>query len=182
MARRKRNESPNPGLTPPAMQEEIRKKLGIKKNGTKMREVRSADKGPKQPAVSKSRPRTLAESGGGGVFGTSDVQDTSGAPEDQCAEVSDSGRNSLELVSMRDLLEIEVKRINEDEGVPYLTCIVRQVVRKAAKGEQASIAFIRDIIEGRPGQAPSRPVRMEDVEKQLDNAEVNLLNRMMETD
>lgn len=177
MPRKKKATSPNPGLTPPGLREQIKKQLGVADDVAKVPKVRRANSRPKEPVVPESRSSTLADTCGGGIFGAVDVQDDDGSPKTEPQDIPDDRGVTPELIGMRDLLEIEIKKINPEEGVSYLRCIVKQVVTKAARGEQKSMDFIRDLIEGRPGQAPSRPVRMEDVEKQLEAAEVNLLNK-----
>ena len=180
---KKRRTSPNPGLTPPELVSQIRKDAGVK-DGDELQDLRKPDPKPKKPLLSNARKKSAGEAGGGGVFGADRVPDSERSTEasTEGASVSDgSGRGRV--ASIRDLLEIEIKKTDPDGiGGTYLQTIVQKVVEKAANGEQWAMLFVRDIIEGKPGQAPKRSQSVEDVEETITQVELATLNKFLDGD
>ena len=177
---KRRKTSPNPGLTPPELVSQIRKDAGVD-DGTELQDLRKPDPKPKKPLLSNARKKGVGATGGGGVFGADRVPDSKRDAEasSKGSEVSDGSRRGG-VASIRDLLELEIKKADPDGTGTYLQTIVRKVVEKAANGEQWAMLFVRDIIEGKPGQAPKRSQSVEDVEDTISQVELATLNRLLE--
>jgi len=160
----------------------VKKKAGVD-DGDELQDLRKRDTKPKKSLLSNARTKGSGKDGGGAVFGADRVQDSERDAETSTegAEVSDSARRSR-VASLRELLEIEIKKTDPEEGGTYLQSIVKKVVEKAARGEQWAMAFVRDIIEGKPGQAPKRSQTIEDVEDTISQIELATLNKLLDGD
>lgn len=177
----KRKVSPNPGLTPPELVSEVRRKAGIE-DGKNVQKVRKPDQQQKKSILSKARAGSAGKPRRSGIFGATPVSDGEREAEASTkgGKVSDDTGRRERVVGLRELLEMEIKKQDPDEGCTYLQSIVRKVVEKAARGEQWAMLFVRDIVEGKPGQAPKRTQTIEDVEDAISQVELATLNKLLE--
>ena len=176
---KKRRTSPNPGLTPPELVSQIRKEAGVN-DGDELQDLRKPNPKPKKPLLSGTRKRGAGKAGGGGVFGADRVPDSEREAETSPEGETVSDPRRSRVASIRDLLEIEIKKTDPDGTGTYLQTIVEKVVEKAARGEQWAMLFVRDIIEGKPGQAPKRTQSVEDIEETISQVELATLNKFLE--
>jgi hypothetical protein len=179
MSKRRRT-SPNPGLTPPELVSKIRQDAGVS-DGDELQDLRKPDPKPKKPLLSSTRKKGAGKTGGGGVFGADRVPDSEREAQTSSEGETVSDPRRSRVASIRDLLEIEIKKTDPDGiGGTYLQTIVQKVVEKAANGEQWAMLFVRDIIEGKPGQAPKRTQSVEDIEETISQVELATLNKFLE--
>lgn len=171
MARKKKT-SPNPGLTPPSLLEQIRNETADQ-DVQKVLAKRPSGKSVLQPAHKASTGAT----GLGGIFGTAGVPDGKRDSKTDEKSIPDAKSGQLDI-ALSDLVR-NIMLEPTAEGLTHMEGMVRQVAMRAAKGEQWAVAWVGDRIEGKPGQMAKRTASIEDVETTIDSAEVAALNKLL---
>ncbi len=172
MARKKRD-SPNPGLTPTDLMEQIKAEV----SNEDVQEVRPKRTQKRRSVLFSPRPSNSEEASGGGVFRTSDVSDTRRPAGPEPTEVPDNLRVADEA-ALSDIVREVMQSESGEIGMSYLRQMVTQVALKAAKGDQWAVDWIGNRYEGKPGQAPKRTTSIEDTEQAIDQVEVATLNHL----
>jgi len=184
MARKKKSESPNPGLTPSSLRDKIRKELT---NGEAVQGVRKPNSKKDGAILPKARPGASRTSGASRVFGADAVHDEQRGADREQEPLSDPERAGRHLSTDETITEILRQivygnDIYDEDSCPPIVKILRKVVLKAQTGEQAAIDFVTNRIEGKPGQAAKKTTTIEDVEKMISQAELARLDEFMGED